>query len=114
MPWKTCNIARNPRSCAIQAESPSESRTTVSMRSLTRRPRPWWNRQRQRSSGGPRRALLVAEASVLFLVPAKVVAQKLVPDLAGDGFRCIAGDVVRELAKLRHLSAGECDGNANR
>lgn len=40
MSWNTCNIARNLRSCAIPAESPSESRATVSMRSLTRRPRP--------------------------------------------------------------------------
>lgn len=47
-------------------------------------------------------------------VPAKVVAQGLVPDLASHGFRYMAGDVVGGLAGFRHLVAGERDGDASR
>ncbi|CAM5689998.1 hypothetical protein SCALM49S_09850 [Streptomyces californicus] len=57
---------------------------------------------------------LVAEGSVLLLVTAKVIAEKLAPNLPGYGFRHVAGDVVRELAQLRHLIAGERDGDAGR
>src|SRR6478735_6598639 len=58
--------------------------------------------------------LLVAEGPVLRLMAAQVVAQKPAPDLAGHGFHRIAGDVLRELAEVRHLVAGERDGDASR
>ncbi|KFK89944.1 hypothetical protein IX27_02560 [Streptomyces sp. JS01] len=58
--------------------------------------------------------LLAAEEAVLFLMPTEVVPQELVPDLAGYGFCHVAGDVVRELAELRHLIAGEGDGDTSR
>lgn len=58
--------------------------------------------------------LLVAEASPFFFVPTKVVAQGLEPDLAGHGFRYMAGDVVGGRTDFRHLVAGERDGDASR